>query len=189
MAHTLIVAVHEGFDREWSTAAQTTRLGYCHGFEGIGVQAELVRRDELLSVPDRMPGPIFWLTYGDYSHMDEATLKMLYGYPHFVQVNTWFDGMEALHARYRAPGPGVPQETLRRILRSEPDFVWSSTPEAYLEFYDGWRQAGMKVVPLPRCGATAPGRAATTAICRTSTSGVSTARRAYARPSLSRSSP
>ena len=149
MEHTLIVVMHEGFDANLSNAAQTTRLGYCHAFPHIGVQAQLVPHDELLSVPDRVPGPIFWLTYGDYSQMDEATLKMLYGHPHFVQVNTWFEGMEALHARYRAPGPGVPQETLRRILRSEPDFVWSSTPEAYLEFYDGWRQAGMKVVPLP----------------------------------------
>jgi len=149
MQHTLIVATYPGFDVNVSSAGQSMRLGHCHGFQHVGVQSLLVGREKLLSAPERVPGPIFWLTYGDYSDMDEATVRMLSRYPHFVHVNTWFEGMEALHARYGAPGPGISEDTLRRILRSEPDFVWCSTPEPYLEFYDGWRRAGMKVVSLP----------------------------------------
>jgi hypothetical protein len=89
------------------------------------------------------------MTYDDYRFLDEPTLKLLRDFPHIVEVNTWFQGMERVHATFGAPNPSIPDSLRRCILESEPDFVWCSAPDAYLEFYEGWSKSGVKVVSLP----------------------------------------
>lgn len=148
MTQTLIIVTQNDFDLHISRAAQTTRWGYYHGALQAGLSARFVRHDDLLPVREGEE-PIYWLTYDDYNHLSPAALRMIAQHPHIVQVNVWFEGMEEVHRRYAAPGPGLPEGTLRRIQESSPDFVWCSAPEAYLEFYEGWRKAGMKVVSLP----------------------------------------
>jgi len=149
MQHTVIVAVPPGFDALPSNAAHGIRLGYAHAFPHVGVGAEVVPWGGLRAAAERVPGPIFSLNWDDYNHMDEATVAMLRRYPHFVYVNTWFEGMEDVHDRHGAPTPVLRGETRQRILDSEPAFVWCSASEAYRASYAGWEQAGMKVVSLP----------------------------------------
>lgn len=148
MTCTLIVVMPDGFDLSGSTAAHTIRWGYYHGAIQAGLSARFVQYVDLLEVEDG-ERPIFWLTYDDYRFLNEDVLAMLRSYPHIVEVNVWFEGMEKLHRDYSAPSPAIPEDLLRRILNSEPDFVWCSAPESYLEFYEGWAKVGMKVVSLP----------------------------------------
>jgi len=145
--HTLIIAMPDDFDLSGSTAAHTIRWGYYHGAKRAGLNARMVEYKDLLVFSDAES--IFWLTYDDYRFLNEDTLRMVREHPHIVEVNVWFSGMEKLHRAYNAPAPGISEDLRRRILNSEPDFVWSSTPEAYLVFYEGWSDAGMKVVSLP----------------------------------------
>lgn len=147
MTKTLIIATPNGFDLCGSTAAHTIRWGYCHGAQRVGLGARFVEYNDLLSAAG--PESVFWLTYDDYRFLNADTLRMLQQHPHVVSVNTWFAGMEKLHAAYNAPSPVIPEDLRRSILNSEPDFVWCSAPEPYLEFYEGWAKAGMKVVSLP----------------------------------------
>jgi len=144
---TLVIATPDNFDWTISRASQTIRLGYYHGATRAGLEAQFVEYRNLANALSTKP--IVWLTYDDYRFLDQRTLTALRDCPHVVQVNTWFDGMEELHRQYNAPSPAIPESLRRRVLDSEPDFVWASAPDAYLEHYDGWRKAGMKVVSLP----------------------------------------
>ena len=142
------IIVHDGYEYI-SNAYGTTRLGYLHGFQKIGMQAEFVEHGALYDWIDAQPDPVLWLTYDDYNYLGEETLEAVRACHHIVQVNTWFDGMEKLHRAYDAPSPAIPEELRRRILDSVPDFAWCSAPEPYLEFYEGWAKVGMKVISLP----------------------------------------
>ncbi|MHC4156483.1 MAG: glycosyltransferase family protein [Planctomycetota bacterium] len=143
------IVVHDGY-KFISNAYGTTRLGYLHGFQKIGTQPWLVHRAGLLDlIGGAKELPLLWLTCDDYNYLDEETLEAVRECPHIVQVNTWFEGMEELHALFGAPSPKVPDETLAKIVASKPGFVWCSAPEPYQEFYQGWKDAGLKVVSLP----------------------------------------
>jgi hypothetical protein len=145
------ILVRDGYDRRMPNAYLTTRLGYLHGFQTIGAQASFV---EHYTVADWIGAqsslPLLWLTFADYYHLGGEALEAVRECPHIVQVNTWFEGMEALHASFGAPSPLMPEVVLGKIVASKPDFVWCSAPEPYLgEFYAGWKEAGLKVVSLP----------------------------------------
>lgn len=147
--HNLIIVTEASFDVKFSNAYQTTRLGYCHAFPRIGIDAHMVKHHWLVKAAEELDNPIFWLTSYDYDVISNQTLKMLRKYPHFVQVNTFFEGMEELHEGYGAPGPAVSNRVLERMIYSEPKFVWCSAHEDYFEFYAGWFKTGFHVVSLP----------------------------------------
>ena len=149
MPMRMLIPIPDRFNRSLSRASQTVRMGYLHGALREGLSARLVEYRHLRQTMDAQVGAIVWLTYDDYRFLDEDTLRLLRNRSHIVNVNVWFDGMEALHERYNAPNPAIPEELRRRVLDSEPDFVWSSAPEAYLAHYEGWRKAGARVVSLP----------------------------------------
>lgn len=148
MTRVFTIAIPNGFNLSGSTAAHTIRWGYYHGAEQAGMEAKFVQYSDLLEVEEKK-WSIFWLTYDDYRFLDEPTLKMLRDYPHIVEVNTWFRGMERVHTAFNAPSPSIPDALRRRILESEPAFVWCSAPDAYLGSYEGWSKSGAKVVSLP----------------------------------------
>ncbi len=148
--YTAIIACNRGFDIKLSNAAQTTRLGYVHGFPLVGVDALLIEYHNLIKVANWYDNPIFWLTTNDYNWLSKATLKMLRRYPHAIQVNTWFDGMEKVHANYNAPSPSLTKRVLARVLDSGASFVWCSAPEPYFNSYENWIEIGQqKLVSLP----------------------------------------
>jgi hypothetical protein len=145
------IVVRDGYAPIICNAYRSTRLGYLHGFQKIGLRADFVEHGELAGYVAVLPSrPLLWLTCGDYYHLDDKALEAIRECPHIVQVNTWFEGMAKLHASFGAPSPQVPEDILGKIVASEPDFVWCSAPEPYLdEFYAGWLDAGLRVVSLP----------------------------------------
>ena len=144
------IVVQDGYDCRTSNAYLTTRLGYLHGFRKIGMGAAFVEHGALAHWIDAQPSlPVLWLTYDDYRFLDESALEAVRACPHIVQVNTWFEGMGAVHKQFNAPDPHIPEALQTRISDSRPDFVWCSAPEPYQEFYQGWKDAGLKVVSLP----------------------------------------
>jgi hypothetical protein len=143
------IVVYDGY-KFIPNAYGTTRLGYLHGFQKVGTQPWLVKRTGLLDlIAGAKDLPLLWLTSDDYNYLDEETLEAIRECPHIVQVNTWFKGMEELHVSFGAPSPVLSEETIAKIVASKPDFVWCSAPEPYQEFYQGWKDAGLKVVSLP----------------------------------------
>jgi hypothetical protein len=142
-----IIVVYDGFDMSLSNAYQTTRYGYYHGFEQVGVQPSFVQHKDIASLPS--DNYIFWLTCDDYNYLNNRALNIIRESRHFVQVNCWFDGMKILHLQYKAPSPDVSEKALRGITYTEPSFVWGTVPESYLWAYQGWAERGFKVVSLP----------------------------------------
>jgi hypothetical protein len=147
--HPVYIVVHDDYEYI-PNAYGTTRLGYLHGFQKIGMQPWLAGRANLVDlITGATEPPLLWLTCDDYNYLSEEALEAVRECPHIVQVNTWFEGMEKLHAAFGAPSPRVPEETLAKIVASKPGFVWCSAPEPWQEFYQGWKDAGLKVVSLP----------------------------------------
>jgi hypothetical protein len=145
------ILVRDGYDHCMPNAYLSTRLGYLHGFQKIGMPTEFVEYGKLVDFITTAPSvPLLWLTSSDYYHLGPGALEAVRECPHIVQVNTWFEGMEKVHASFGAPSPQVPETVLGKIVASKPDFVWSSAPEPYLEeFYAGWHGVGLRVVSLP----------------------------------------
>jgi hypothetical protein len=144
------IIVHDGYKGAIHNAYLATRLGYMHGFQKIDMPASFIEHSGLADfIAWTELSPLLWLTCGDYNHLDEEALEAVRECPHIVQVNTWFEGMEELHASFGAPSPVLSEETIAKIVASKPGFVWCSAPEPYQEFYQGWKDAGLKVVSLP----------------------------------------
>jgi len=144
------IVVYDGYDGAQPNAYTTTRCGYRNGFTRIGLDVSLVEHRALAAfVADCNALPLLWLTYDDYVHLDDEALEAVAACPHIVQVNVWFEGMIDLHRRLGAPSPFVAPEVRARLIASAPDFVWCSAPASYVEFYQGWQDAGLRVVSLP----------------------------------------
>ena len=94
----------------------------------------------------------FCMIFGaDYAIMSHRTIQLLKKYPKFVWVDPWFKGSDeffkfhGLDARIWTWS----NEHRRRILDSEPSFVYTATVEPGLEFFREWERRGVRLLSLP----------------------------------------
>lgn len=146
---TFIFVVHPQWDFQWLRAGMTVCLGYCNGFEQLGIRAERVAESDLDARLCELDNPIVFLGYDNYARLSDAALWHLREVPHFVWVNVWFDGMKEFAEKYGHPDPTLHQQTLNKILNSNAAFVFTAAPESYWYFWENWQKAGMRIESLP----------------------------------------
>ena len=130
-------------------AGTTCRMGWCHGFEEIGIPYLLLSVDDLAPRLPELPGPIVWISSADYASLDETNFRALQKSVHVVWVNTWFDGEEAYYEGNRFQNWSDSPAVRQKVLASEPSFLFTISPEWSFHFYEGWVKQGGKLLSLP----------------------------------------
>ncbi|MBN1867364.1 glycosyltransferase family 1 protein [Candidatus Sumerlaeota bacterium] len=135
----------------------TCRMGFCRAFEEMGIPYLIVDVRDLVRVLPTVPNPFVCIFGSDFDVIDRRTVRLLKRHPLFVWVNPWFKGSDAFFAQHNLD-PTIwtwTDQHLRKILDSEPGFVYTATVSKGLGFFEEWGNRGLKVVSLPlACDAT-----------------------------------
>lgn len=152
---TFVFVTHPEWAFEQLHAGMTVCLGYCNGFEQLGIRAERVTEPDLDAKLCELDNPIVFLGYDNYARLSNAALWHLREVPHFVWVNVWFDGMKEFALKHGHLDPTLHQPTLNKILNSNAAFVFTAATEPYWYFWENWQKHGMRLESLPEACDTA----------------------------------
>lgn len=144
-----VVVCGPGFDMSVPNAGMTSRMGWCHGFEEIGIPYILISVFELASRLPEIPRPLCWISASDYMYLNNRNLRALKKTEHFVWVNTWFKGETEFYATYNYQNNSDAKQLNEKIISSDPSFVFTIAPEGSFEYFETWIQQGLKLVSLP----------------------------------------
>lgn len=149
--YTAVIVVGPSFDQNIPNAMMTCRMGYCHAFENLGIPYLIVGLKDLKKVLPSLNKP-FCMIFGlDYVFMSPSLIQFLKKYPKFVWVDPWFKGSDDFFKSNKLDASIWTWSDMhrKRILDSEPSFVFTATVEPGLKYFKGWEDAGVKVVSLP----------------------------------------
>jgi hypothetical protein len=148
---TLVMAVGSAFDQELPNAMMTCRMGYCRGFEQLGIPYLIVDIRDLERVLQDLTNPICMLFGGDLHLIGDAVARRLRRHRCIVWVYPWFrDSARFFTSRDLDPAIWtLPQNIIDRILLLEPDFGFTATVPSGLGFFEEWQRRGIPVCSLP----------------------------------------
>ncbi|HLA82765.1 MAG TPA: glycosyltransferase [Thermoleophilia bacterium] len=127
----------------------TICMGLCRGFAEVDTKYRLVDAFDLARCLREDSVQLVALSGYDYAHLEREARHLLRKVPHFVWVNPWFPNLESVYEPLRLPDPRFPGRIVRRILDSEPAFVYAPVPPSCLCYYESWAAHGMSVRSLP----------------------------------------
>lgn len=152
---TFVVIVGPGFNQTVPNAGTMCRLGWCRGFEQLGIPYVILSFSDLAARLPEIPGPLCWISGSDYPFLSPRALKTLKRYRHAVWVNTWFDGDTAFFQQHDIQNNSWPEAHNRKVLSSEPPLLFTISPTCRFEYYASWIREGAHLVSLPlACDAT-----------------------------------
>jgi hypothetical protein len=152
---TFVVVCGPGFDQSVPTANATCRLGWCNGFEALGIPYLLLSVHDLARRLPEVPGALCWISGYDYRYLDARNLEALKRHKHMVWVDTWFHGEADFRHRNGLPRNQITDSIRRRVLSTSPDLLFTISPTRSFDFYALWQRDGQRLVSLPlACDAT-----------------------------------
>jgi hypothetical protein len=146
---TFVCVCGPNFDQKIPNAATTARLGFCHGFEKIGIPYLMLSVFDLERRLPEIPYPICWISGSDYIYLSPQNEAALKKHRHIVWINTWFERDVDFYHLNDYPNNSLPDITNKKILSTEPDFVFTISPECSFEYYELWIKNGARLVSLP----------------------------------------
>ena len=146
---TFVVICGAEFDQAVPNAATMSRMGWCHGFEALGIPYQLVSVFDLERTLPTLPNPICWIAGSDYVYLDRANFRCLERHPHAVLVSTAFQGDAEYFRRNGFPQQSWPSRLRDRIRTSRPRFFFTMSGESRFGYYEGWHDASTPLVSLP----------------------------------------
>lgn len=146
---TFVMIVSPEFDQRVPNASQTARLGWCHGFEKIGIPYRIISILELHRFLPMLHHPICWITESDYRFLTRKNLEILKNVPHIVWVNPWFHGEEKYYRDNGTPYLSGLKWVRQSVLESVPSIVFTISPPSSFVFYEQWIKQGVKFCSLP----------------------------------------
>ncbi len=146
---TFVVVCGGIFDQTVPNAATTARMGFCHGFEQIGIPYLLLSAFELARRLPDIPNAVCWISGSDYAYLNARNLQALRRHRHLVWVGAWFPNEADFYSEHGLQNHSWPEELNRKILSSEPGILFTISPESSLEYYSLWVKHGARLVSLP----------------------------------------
>jgi hypothetical protein len=147
---TLAMVCGYGYDVHKPNAGSTFRVGLSRGFAEIGAAYRFLGVHEIRSVVPTLKRPIVAISAYDYLYMDRGTVQFLKKYPTVVWIDPDFavlrDFWASLGIDYRIR---LTPDIVKKVLESEPAFVWANTTQSHLDKFSDWLKRGLRVVPLP----------------------------------------
>jgi hypothetical protein len=148
-ALTFVVIVGPLFNQTLPNAGTTCRMGWCRGFEQLGIPYLLVSVFDLARRLPNISNPVCWISGADYEYLNPRNLTAIKRCPHVVWVATWFEGDGEFYRKNDLENNSWPPALNRKILVSEPALLFTISPERSFEYYQGWIKSGARLVSLP----------------------------------------
>lgn len=146
---TFVMLVSPEFDSQRPNALMTARLGWCHGFEELGIPYRIISIFDLDKKLPTLPRPFCWITESDYLYLTPQNILTLRNYPHFVWINVWFKNDKKYLNTYNISNISGSYGVKRKVISSEPTFVFTISPEDRFYFYEEWLKKGLMLSSVP----------------------------------------
>ncbi len=148
-SHTFVAVVPPLFNQTIPTALSLARLGWCRGFEQIGIPYVILGAHELAARLPDFPNPICFLQSSDYLYLDRTNLAAIARTRHFVWLDYWFPDDVAIFQRAGMDYQSFARQTYRQVLDHAPAFGFTISPASSLHYYQLWQDHGLRIVSLP----------------------------------------
>jgi hypothetical protein len=148
---TFVMAVGSSFDQDRPDAMMTCRMGYCHGFEQLGIPYLIVDVRDIADVADELPNPVCMFFGGDINQLNDESIRRLRGHRCLVWLYPWFRDSDRFFAQHEIdPKPWqLPSRVKQMILALQPAFGFTATVPSGLSFFEEWERRGIPVRSLP----------------------------------------
>lgn len=148
---TFVAAVGPDYDQTVPKAWNCIISGYCNAFEGMGVPYVIADVKDLTVVLPELKRPFCLIKGNDFDFISQPSINLLKSVPHFVWVDRWFQGQENFFVENNMDPRkfSFSSALQKKILDSEPSFVFSATTQRGHHFYEGWEKHGARVCSLP----------------------------------------
>lgn len=147
--YTFVSVASPIFNQNVPHAITTARLGWCRGFEQLGIPYVIMNTRELAARLPDLPNPICHVQNIDYLYMNAADRAALKHSRHFVWVDYWFQNDIATMRAQGIDYQSLASRTSRAVVSAEPDFIYTISPESSFQYYSKWVERGLKLVSLP----------------------------------------
>ena len=144
---TLLIVCPPGFRQDQQTASSMMRVGLARGWAQACGPVKLVFPSHLWREFDEHDHPAVSISQSEFCDMSYAQTRRLRQADLFVSVNPH----PRVVARWEKLVPLSPPEehqvwlnTYAKVLSAEPKFVWDSVGQAGAEWFQGWRDDGLR---------------------------------------------
>jgi hypothetical protein len=148
---TFILGVGASFDQTVPNAMMTARIGYCNGFEELGIPYIIADIREIDKIVQEVPNPVCMLFAGDLGRISKESIKHLRNVACLVWIYPWFRGSDQFFRQHGLdPAPWwLSAAVKRKILELGPAFGFTATMPSGLQFFEEWTRHGIPVHSLP----------------------------------------
>lgn len=148
---TFVMVVGQTFDYRRPDAMFTNRIGYCNGFELIGIPYIIVDIRDLEKVLPSIPNPFCMVYAADLIGVSPTKTRILKNYPVGIWTQPWFKESDAFFEKHNMnPRIWDFEESLKKkVLDIEANFGFTATVTSGLNFFEEWDSHGLKTISLP----------------------------------------
>lgn len=148
--YTFLAVARSGFNINIPNANSSIRLGFCRGFEKIGIRYKIISVYNIEEEIENADNPILFLSVYDYLDMKRHVRRKLRNYYHFVWGSPDYDFMKMVYDKMNFQYTDMVEKNIYRIVGdSNPSFIWAPVPPSGLEFYSEWIKHRNRIVSIP----------------------------------------
>jgi len=151
--YTFLIVCRSGFNQNVFNANSSMRIGFASGFAQAGGRSVLVSVFELQKAINEHENPIVFLSIYDYVDIRRTDLNILRNTKKIV----WVGPLKHRASELRQKFPDlslfeINYSILKKVIKSEPDFVWNAVGDNGIYWHDDWIKLGFKFVKMfPAC--------------------------------------
>ena len=148
---TFVMIGGQTFDQKLPNAMMTCRMGYCHGFEAIGIPYIIIDIHQVEEILPKLSNPVCMLYAADLAGVSDSVIRSLKKYTTGIWVQPWFkDSMNFFTKNGLDYKTWTFKDKLtKKILEVEANFGFTATTPSGLHFFNEWDKNGLKMASLP----------------------------------------
>lgn len=147
LTNPLLVVCGPGFNQDKQTAATLMREGFARGWSQACGPARLVAASRLIETLEEYNSPAVFMSPFEFDSLDCSDVKRLRSVDLFVWVGVHPRSYKILRRYAPLPPEGELARELSayaKIMLAEPKFVWNAVGQSGAEWYQGWRDDGLR---------------------------------------------
>jgi len=148
---TFVMIVGHTFDQKLPNAMMTCRMGYCHGFEAIGIPYIIIDIHQVAEILPKLSNPVCMLYAADLIGVSDSLIRSLKKYNTGIWVQPWFEDSMNF---FKQNGLDYKTWTFNdkltmKVLQVGANFGFTATTPSGLHFFNQWNKSGLKMASLP----------------------------------------
>ncbi|NQU35262.1 MAG: glycosyltransferase family 1 protein [Bacteroidetes bacterium] len=149
--NVFVQLVGNTFNQNFPNAMMVARMGYCNGFEKLGLPYIIIDINKAPGVLKSLPNPFCMVNSIDLIGTRTKLIDELSKYPIGVWVHPWFENSKDFFSQHNLDYKiwDLDSGIKKKIFRLNPKFGFTATVERGLTFFQEWEKHGLKIFSLP----------------------------------------